>query len=221
MHGYPDHSGSSYSNALRVEVYRQLPRLHLPQWCWQVKNYDDDLPLVQVGHSLPLMGISYVTGASPVQTPVDPRHRCRHRRKPGRATEHAGVSEPGTGRSTLSLELTEASDVMVRVLDLQGREVIAIPMERYLPGKLRLPLDVANLASGNYLLQAIINDRNARSVSTNSDHFPAQKKTPKATAFGVSLFCDGTFIVVPSPACRRRKVMGRCPLCNRSFARRR
>ena len=68
---------------------------------------------------------------------------------------------PAQERSTLSLELTEASDVMVRVLDLQGREVIAGPMERYLPGKLQLPLDVANLASGNYLLQAIINDRNA------------------------------------------------------------
>ena len=37
---------------------------------------------------------------------------------------------PAQERGTLSLELTEASDVMVRVLDLQGREVIAIPMER-------------------------------------------------------------------------------------------
>ena len=83
---------------------------------------------------------------------------------------------PAQERSTLSLELTEASDVMVRVLDLQGREVIAIPMERYLPGKLQLRWMSPTWLPATTCCRPLSTIAMPRSVSTNSDHFPHKEK---------------------------------------------
>ena len=154
---------ASYTNTLRVKYTDSYLDSTFLSGAWQVKNYSMTTYLwFKSGIHYPLMGISYVTGASTSSN-------AYWIRATGVGIEENLAAQlnmlvypnPAQERSTLSLELTEASDVMVRVLDLQGREVIAVPMERYLPGKLQLPLDVANLASGNYLLQAIINDRNA------------------------------------------------------------
>ncbi len=154
---------ASYTNTLRVKYTETFVDSAFSAGSWQIRNYSKVSYLwFKSGIHYPLLGFSFTTGASTSST-------AYWIRATGVGIEENLAAQlnmlvypnPAQERSTLSLELTEASDVIVRVLDLQGREVIAIPMERYLPGKLQLPLDVANLASGNYLLQAIINDRNA------------------------------------------------------------
>lgn len=154
---------TSYTNTLRIKYTNTYTDSTFIASSWQVRNYTSTgYYWFKSGIHYPLMNFTYITGASTSSS-------ATWVRPSGVGIEENLAAQlnmlvypnPAQERSTLSMELTEASDVLVRVLDMQGREVIAYPTERYLPGKLQLPLDVANLPAGNYLLQAIINERNA------------------------------------------------------------
>lgn len=154
---------TSYTNTLRIKYTDNYTDSTFIGGSWQIRIYTStNYYWFKSGIHYPLMSFSYTTGASISSS-------ASWVRPSGVGIEENLAEQlnmlvypnPAQERSTLSMELTEASDVLVRVLDLQGRELINFPMERHLPGKLHFPLYVANLPSGIYILQAIINDRNA------------------------------------------------------------
>jgi uncharacterized repeat protein (TIGR01451 family) len=66
---------------------------------------------------------------------------------------------PATGHATLKLQGTVDGNVLVQVLDQQGRLITTKQFGVQLTGEFKTPLDLGNLSKGSYVLRILINDK--------------------------------------------------------------
>jgi uncharacterized repeat protein (TIGR01451 family) len=66
---------------------------------------------------------------------------------------------PATGHATLKLQGTVDGNVLVQVLDQQGRLVTTRQFGVQHTGEFKTPLDLGNLSKGSYVLRIVVNDK--------------------------------------------------------------
>jgi uncharacterized repeat protein (TIGR01451 family) len=66
---------------------------------------------------------------------------------------------PATGNATLKLQGTVDGNVLVQVLDQQGRLVTTRQFGVQHTGEFKTPLDLGNLSKGSYVLRIVVNDK--------------------------------------------------------------
>jgi uncharacterized repeat protein (TIGR01451 family) len=66
---------------------------------------------------------------------------------------------PATGHATLKLQGTVEGNVLVQVLDQQGRQVAAKQFGSQNTNEFKAPLDLGNLSKGSYVLRIVVNDK--------------------------------------------------------------
>jgi uncharacterized repeat protein (TIGR01451 family) len=66
---------------------------------------------------------------------------------------------PATGNATLKLQGTVEGNVLVQVLDQQGRLVTTRQFGVQHTGEFKTPLDLGNLSKGSYVLRIVVNDK--------------------------------------------------------------
>ncbi len=66
---------------------------------------------------------------------------------------------PATGHATLKLQGTVDGNVLVQVLDQQGRLVTTRQFGVQHTGEFKTPLDLGNLSKGNYVLRIVVNEK--------------------------------------------------------------
>jgi len=66
---------------------------------------------------------------------------------------------PGNGNVTLKLQGTVQGNVMVQVLDQQGREVTTKQFGVQHTGEFKTPLDLGRLSKGSYILRIVVDDK--------------------------------------------------------------
>jgi hypothetical protein len=66
---------------------------------------------------------------------------------------------PATDQVTVSLELAQAGNLLVEVLDLDGRQVAVILHEEQPAGAVSRQFNTSGIAAGNYILRAVANGK--------------------------------------------------------------